>query len=118
MNVRALEELAEGWREEASILRKRGVMSNAETLASCADELEAGLREWEYEELTLEDAARESNYSYSRLQRLVADERLPNAGERGSPKVRRKDLPCRPSRREVTDGPRLAEKVISSRSGR
>jgi hypothetical protein len=62
-------------------------------MESCAQDLEQAFREYELEALTLEEAALESGYSYSALQKQVAAGRLLNVGERMSPRVRRGDLP-------------------------
>lgn len=79
------------WREEADLLRRRGAPRQADVLESVADDLEERLEEWRLETLSLEDAARESGLAYDTVQRKVGSE-LPNAGEKGRPRVRRCDL--------------------------
>lgn len=86
-----LTDQVESWREEADLLRRRGAPRQAEVLESAADDLEERLEEWRLEALSLEDAARESGLAYDTVQRKVGSE-LPNAGEKGSPRVRRCDL--------------------------
>lgn len=49
--------------------------------------------EWQDGILSLNEAARESGYSAEHLQRLVANGDIPNAGQKGKPRVRRGDLP-------------------------
>jgi len=85
--------LANKWREEAEMLRRRGAQDRAKAVVSCAEDLEKAFREYELEALTLEEAALESGYSYSALQKQVAAGQLLNVGERMRPRVRRGDLP-------------------------
>ena len=103
--------LPERWRQEAGVLRRRGAANQADALESCADELEAWERERALEALTLEDAERESGYSYSALEKMVRRGELENVGEKGRPRVRRGDLP-RKVRREAPD---LAGPVLEGR---
>lgn len=87
-----LRALAETWQGEADLLRRRGAPRQADALESAAEELEDRLREWSLELLSLEEAAREAGLAYDTVQRKVADGELPNAGEKGAPRVRRADL--------------------------
>jgi hypothetical protein len=48
------------------------------------------------DELTLTAASALSGYSTDHLSRLIRDGSIPNAGRRGSPRIRRADLPIRP----------------------
>ena len=110
--------LAEQWRGEAEVLRRRGAIAQAEVLESCAAELEASLRECELEALTLQEAAAESGYSYSALQKLVSSGELANVGERHRPRVRRGDLPRKArglSTRPRSGEPDLAAQVLAHR---
>jgi hypothetical protein len=63
-----------------------------------AAELTASLRAGAEEALSLEAAARESGYSSESLRHMVRDGKVPNAGRRGAPLIRRADLPRRPQR--------------------
>lgn len=98
MNVAPLESLALRWREEADLFRKRGGDLQARVLDSVAEDFEEALRDWQLETLTLEAAAEESGFAYSTLQQRVTAGDLPNAGEKGSPRIRRCDLPQRGGR--------------------
>ena len=100
MNIDRLRELADGWRAEALVLRKRGATAQAEALESCVADHEQVLDAWHTEELTLRQASEESGFSYSRLQQMKDI----NIGTCGTPRIRRCDLPYK-SRRS---GPRLA----------
>ena len=71
-----LDGLAARWREEAATLRRRGQEALASMAESFAEELETALREHNLEALTLEEAADESGYSYSALQKMVARDEL------------------------------------------
>jgi len=89
-----LEQLAQEWRSEAERLRSRYSLDDLAKLCDThAAELQEAIREAASEELTLAQAARESGYSERRLRELVAEEKVPNAGELGRPRIRRGDLP-------------------------
>jgi hypothetical protein len=94
--------LGAAWRDRAAELRRYGAEPQAVTLEAAAAELDAALREAADEPLTLAEAAEESGYSERRLRELVAAGEVPQAGRKGRPRVRRGDLPRRPSRRATT----------------
>lgn len=96
MDYSGVEDLAREWREEAALLRRRGAPRQAHALESAADDLERRLPEWRLEPLTVEQAAAESGYSRSQLYNLLSEDKLPNAGEKGAPRIRRCDLPRKP----------------------
>ena len=106
--------LLDRWRAEVEILRRRGAQSQADVLASCAVELEEFERARAFEALPLAQASAESGFSYSALQKMLADNELPNVGRKGKPLVRRGDLP-RKARRGTS--PDLAGAVIAGRIG-
>lgn len=91
------------WREDAAILRKRGAVEQAFLLESCVADWEAYEMTRNLEALSLEDAARESGYSYSSLQKKVRTGELTNVGRKGSPRVRRVDLPRKGAQRGEDD---------------
>ena len=91
-------ELGHRWREEASILRRRGAASQACLLESCADELEKALRETAGMLLSLADAARATGYSPDHLGRLVKAGKVHNYGRPNAPRVRLADLPTKRGR--------------------
>ena len=86
-------DLAERWRQEAALFRKRGQSQVAALMESMAADYEAVERERVLEELTLTEAVEESGYSYSALQKMLASGQLENLGEKHAPRVRRVDLP-------------------------
>ena len=112
MGVQAL---AQRWRDDAVLLRRRGAEAQATALESCASDLEEEDRRLSLETLTLEQAEGESGYSYGALQKMVADGRLSNAGGPHRPRIRRCDLPRKSSAgREGTKGePDLASLVLA-----
>ena len=90
-------DLASDWRSKAAEWRTLAAEGQAATLEACATELEEWWRIREAEPLTLQEAAVESGYSYDYLQHMVGGV-IPNMGEKGSPRVRRSDLPRKPGR--------------------
>jgi hypothetical protein len=110
-----VEALAQRWRDEAVLLRRRGADAQGAALESCASELEEESRRLSLEALNLEQAAEESRYSYGALQKMVADGRLPNAGGPHRPRIRRCDLPKKPSpgREQAKGEPDLASLVLA-----
>jgi hypothetical protein len=68
-------------------------------LRRCATELDEAARSYEDQPLTIQQAHQESGYSCDHLRDLVASGQIPNAGRRGSPKIRRRDLPVKPGAR-------------------
>ena len=108
--------LAETWRSEATLLRRRGAGAQADALESCATELEEWTRQRDLEALTLDEAAAESGYSYSALQKKVADVELANVGRPRAPRVRRRDLPKKATRPESAHD--IADIALAARSRR
>lgn len=120
----ALAELAQRWREEAETLRCYGAERLATAAERHADELEAAAGAARIEAVTLEEAAQIGGYSYSHLQHLVAEDTIPNVGEKGDPRIRRSDVPVKPGhgrRREKpasTKGELLDADVLEMRRRR
>ncbi len=108
MNLSALRELADRWQEEAERYEADGVSGHAALLRRVADELETWWRERELEELTLEQASELGGYSYSALEKGVRTGTIPNAGESGRPRIRRRDVPRKPGRNREPGEPDLA----------
>jgi hypothetical protein len=90
----------ERWLSEAAILKSNGDDRGATLLTQHAAELFAEVQEWEAEALRIHDAALESGYSEDRLRKLVGEGRIPNAGRRGKPRVKRADLPRKANSRK------------------
>ena len=87
-------ELLRRWREDAAVLT-----AYDDRLAAIArrhaDELEAALAADE-DVVTIHEAHLLGGYSIDHLQRLVSKGRIENMGRRGSPRIRRRDVPIRP----------------------
>lgn len=109
-----LADLPARWRAEAARLRTYGAEPQAVTLEACARELEEAHRAVGLEVLTLEQASRESGFSYSALEKAVRTGQLPNAGEKGKPRLLRRDLPLKSGSRATTV-PDLAAQVLAPR---
>src|SRR5687768_2885859 len=111
-----LSELAAAWRSRATELRCWAAAEGAAcALEGAARELESAIRCQENELLTLAQAARESGYSNEHLGRMVRTGKVPNAGQRHAPRVRRADLPKRPCQAVVTRGPAAYDAVADAR---
>jgi hypothetical protein len=93
--AKPVDSLIARWRSDIETLKRCGCNDAAIALGNYVSELEAALREGELETLTLEEAVIESGYSYSALQKQVANGTLANLGRKGAPRVRRKDLPAK-----------------------
>ena len=86
------EGLAEGWRKEAEQLRRRGANEAAQSLLSCAEDLEAAVTEWELDLLTVHEAAKELGKSPSQVWRYIQNGRLEKVGTIGTIRVKRADV--------------------------
>ena len=89
-------DLASRWIDEAASLERWGDSRGAAMLRQCATQLDVAAREREGEALTIAQAGAESRYSADHLRALVASGQITNAGRKGSPRIRRRDLPIKP----------------------
>ena len=98
------EPLPELFRNKADHLRRYApeVAAAWEDAATLVEEWD---RERAQEELTRDEAAKESGYTPDHISRLIAEKRIKNVGRKGKPLVRRGDLPRKPKPAERT--PRL-----------
>jgi len=92
-----LEQLLAQWRSDATTIRDYGGKDSADAVERCADQLEETMRDEKDESLSLAEASAECGYSVSHLRRLARDGQLVNVGKKGAPRVRRGDLPRKPS---------------------
>lgn len=90
--MKKLRALVAEFEDRSRVLRACGAEGNAAAVDWCAERLAETLRELEFEELTIEEAAAETGLAYDTVQKQVADGRLPNAGRKNAPRVRRRDL--------------------------
>ena len=87
------------WMDEAATLAGWGDERGAAVLRRVAQELDIAACEHDEEPLTITQASAESGFSADHLRSLVATGEIPNAGRRGSPRIRRRDLPMKPGAR-------------------
>lgn len=92
-DARRILDLVVAWQSRATMLKEYGAEAQAAAIEACATELTDTVKEWQDEELTLEQAVEETGYSYSTLQQKVAAGEITNVGTKGRPRVRRNDLP-------------------------
>lgn len=104
------------WSAEAVAMRRRKVQVDG---AALCDEMLADFRLVMAADretlLNLTEAAAESGYSPDHLGALVRQGVIPNAGRPKSPKIKRSDLPLKPSRLRP---PPPAFKLVSATPGR
>jgi hypothetical protein len=96
-------DLAHEWRTDADALERRGDSRGAAMLRDLAGEVVEACGRWERQELTIGEASEQSGYSERRLRELLADGTIPNAGRKHAPRIRRGDLPLKPTRAASTD---------------
>ena len=108
ISIEPLDALVEEWRTRSANLQLMGLSQPAAQMEAMAAELEARISEWLEEQLTLDQAAQESGYTYSHLQACVAEGRLPNAGRPGEPRISRRHLPVKGGQRGA---PSIADKI-------
>lgn len=90
----------------------------AAAFRDAARRLEALARERREERLSLTEAAAASGYSVDHLRHMVAEGRIPNAGAKGTPRIRRGELPRRVRKAEATgyDPTKDALSIVGRRS--
>lgn len=93
---RGVRDLAAAWLARAAELEAYAPPA-AEAFRRASAELLAAIDQADHEALTLEEAALASGFSRDHLRHLVAGGQIPNAGKRGAPRIRRRDLPRKPS---------------------
>ena len=108
-----LAELIERWTLDAERARTLGCDNAATVLEVCTRELAAALDAYMLEPISLYQAADETGYSYSAIQKGVASGDIPNVGKKGSPKVRRCDLPKKAQPQPVSG---LADVILLRRA--
>jgi GAF domain-containing protein len=107
-----LTKLAEQWRQDADAMRRHACEQIATVIERHVAELEAATRAEDAAPLTLEQAARESGYSVDRLRHMITEQRIPNAGRKGAPRVRRQDLPRKAPRSTGFDPRAAAQRTL------
>jgi hypothetical protein len=90
--------------KDASTLRAYGAEANAVALERAVAVMQRAMDTEAEALLTIEGAALESGYSTDHLAREVRAGRIPNAGRKGSPRIRRGDLPRKPGALTLAPG--------------
>ena len=83
------------WRQRAQFLEGYGDPNSGRLWGLAATELDQALRVLGAELLTLPQAAALCGYSADHLGSLVRKGKIPNLGCKGSPRIRRSDLPTK-----------------------
>ena len=115
MSADTFHDLAHTWRVEAERLRQLEACGQAAALERAADELDAAVRSWMAEPLTIREASEESGYTEDRLRALVREGLIPDvrpAGSHGEIRIRRCDLPRKPG---LASQPSTPENDFASR---
>ena len=110
--MNTLESLSERWLADAGVLEGAFDKRGASLFRLHASQLKEALRESADEVLTLSEASAESGYSESRLRHLIAAGDLPQAGERGRPRVRRGDLPSKPTKNDQSGTESEVDEIV------
>lgn len=92
----AVAALLDAWEADAATLARRGDPRGAELIRQLVGEARAAIAETAGDVLTLAEAARLSGYSADHLRALVAEGKIPNAGAKYRPAIRRADVPRKP----------------------
>ena len=110
-----LEALITRWERRAHALpRVAGDRRGGWIWRRAAAELRRALESRANEVLSLEAAARESGYCVDHLRRLVGAGIIPNAGRRGAPRIRRRDVPLKAG---ATARMRMSQSGLIARGG-
>ena len=112
-------DLVSEWRSAAKLFREHEQAATAVVYEKCADQLEAVLELETEATLSLQEASAESGYSADHLGRMIREEKIPNAGKPGAPRIANKDLPRKPdiaprSSRTHLDGTQIVRSAISA----
>ena len=98
----SLHDLAQRWEREAELLDGYGATEASAAARRHAAELTEAILTAEEEELSISQAAAESGYSSRRLREFIAEGSIENSGERGRPRIKRRDLPRKTNGRTTT----------------
>jgi hypothetical protein len=113
-----MNDLPDLWRKRAADLDPYSPPA-AEAFRRAAEEFEADLKAWWHALLDLQDALAESGYSRDSLLRFIREGQLENIGSASDPRVRRRDLPCKPGhKRRMPWDPPAPEKRTGRRGRR
>ncbi len=104
------------WTAEAEAMHRRGVMVNGAGLCNeILTDFQTVMTTQVGSVLSLPEAAARSGYTVEHLGRMVREGRIPNAGRKGSPRIRSADLPRKPPAL-VPIGPRAYDPGADART--
>lgn len=92
LNIDTLFRTCQDLRCEAETARAFGGAPMAATMEACVDAFESGIEEWLNECLTPTQAGEEGPKSAASFAKDIRDGRVPQAGQRGRPLVRRRHM--------------------------
>jgi len=92
------------WEADAATMEQYSDARGAAVCRLHLAEFKEAVRAEDEHTLTLSEAALESGYSESHLRHRISDGEIQNAGRKGSPRIRRGDLPKKMRRRRSPDG--------------
>ena len=99
------EAFAAKWSAEAKAMAHLGALVNgAALLGDILADFDQVIRGQAEEVLTLAQAAQESGYSTDHLRLLIRQAKIPNAGRRRAPRIRRRDIPRKPGSQPPPSG--------------
>lgn len=99
-----LDELRTKWRARRDEFARFQAAVNGATLCDeLLADLDSVLLKQADEVLTLRDAAAVSGYTVDHLARLIRQGKIPNAGRRQAPRVRRRDVPLKANTSRPSD---------------
>lgn len=108
--MKPFEDLARSLRDYADFYERDNALVNGATLCRrIADQVESACREWQWETLTITEAAEETGRAYTTIWRKVKKGTLGNVGTEEHPRIRRVDL-YRDGR--AAAGPDIAGRVL------
>jgi len=100
-------------------MRHLGALVNgAALLADVLADFDAVVQGQADEVLTLKEASRESGYSADHLRLLIRQAKIPNAGRRQAPRLRRRDIPRKPGQGATPGGERYLSVTSAERVAR
>jgi molybdopterin converting factor small subunit len=102
-------------RQQAGDMELVGGPNVGAALNALIERMERYLARQDNQVVTLSEAKRSSGYSYDHLRKLVASGAVPNAGGKGRPKLRRRDIPRKPHIRWRTTAYDVTADVASIR---
>jgi len=107
------------WTARGEAMARLGALvSGAALIAEILADYESASAGRADEILTLAEASEESGYSTDHLRLLIRQAKIPNAGRRRAPRIRRRDIPRKPGSRPPPSGVRYLPSASALRVAR